>query len=329
MQKEQKRMIYIGIGVITALVIFIGLGFHQKPNYIRNYELEEFGRAYPFSEPVSVQDGLAVYSTGVGQVVLVFPYPHAHNSKPMIQSELAEIFNLQGRKVITFDVPGAYRSTREPIGDMDEMLRSAEETLDRLGIDRPVDVVGHSMGSLAALAFAIERPERVRRLILVGSMSGFPAAIKNGLPGSAFQMTDLDYWKLVFWGMKVNSGRGSLALHKKLANLMGKAAYHDPSLFVPLEIEADDFKKGIPIRMIWGQNVYKKLSYADRLGEVKSPTLVLVGRYDTYTPLECSDELAAGIPDVEMRVFEQSGHAPFIEEADLFAETTSSFLSSE
>lgn len=115
-----------------------------------------------------------------------------------------------------------------------------------MGIQDPVDVVGHSMGGLAALAYAIERPERTRRLVLVTSLSGFPAAARWGFPGSAFQMYERDYWRVIVWGIRLNAGRGDLALHKRLQNLMARASYYDQSLFTPVEIDADDTKKGVP-----------------------------------------------------------------------------------
>jgi proline iminopeptidase len=247
----------------------------------------------------------------------------------MAQEPIAEQLVGMGRTVVTFDVPGAYRSTREPTGDMDEMLDSAEETLDRLGIEGPVDVVGHSMGALAALAYAVERPERTNRLVLVGGSSGFPASARWGLPGSSFHVLERDYWRLIIWGIRVNSGRADLALHKRLQNLMEGASYHDQTLFTPLEIDADDYEKGVPIRMSWGKNMYRRLSYADRLGSVEAPTLILVGRYDVENPVPCSEELSEGIPDATLIIFEQSGHFPFVEEAALFTETLDTFLNAE
>jgi hypothetical protein len=118
--------------------MILGLGLHRKPRYIRNFE-EEYGKEHPFVEPVSVIDGLAVYAVGSGEPVLLFPYPHGHTVEPMAQGPIARALAEIGRMVVSFDVPGAYRSTREPVGDMGEMIRSADETLDRLGIDGPVD----------------------------------------------------------------------------------------------------------------------------------------------------------------------------------------------
>jgi proline iminopeptidase len=326
--RVRMMWIYAALALLAVFsAVFFGLGLHRRARFIRNFEEEEYGGEEPFVEPVSIVYGLAVYSVGNGDPVLLFPYPHGHTTAPMAQGPIAQILAGMGRTVVSFDVPGAYRSTREPIGDMDEMIRSADEALDRLGIREPVDVVGHSMGGLAALAYAIERPERARRLVLVASLSGFPAAARWGFPGSAFRFYQADFWRVILWGMRLNAGRGSLALHKRLQNLMGLASYHDKSLFTSAEVDADDGEKGVPIRTIWSKNMYRRLSYEDRLGEVRSPTLVIAGRHDPEAPLQCSEELVQGIPDARLVVFARSGHSPFVEEVALFGEVVDGFLS--
>lgn len=318
-------ILVIIVGLLTVLSFVLGL--HRRPHYIQNFEEEEYGWDRPFVQPFSVTDGLAVYSIGSGDPVLLFPYPHGHTVEPMAQGPIAQILVGLGRNVITFDVPGAYRSTREAVGDMDEMIRAADETVERLGIQGPVDVVGHSMSGLAALAYAVERPQRTRRLILANSVSGFPAAARCGFPGSAFRPYEAGYWRIIIWGIRINGGRADLALHKQLYNLMGSASYHDKAFFAPLEIDADDHEKGVPIRMIWSKNMYAGLSYADRLGEVQAPTLIVAGRHDPEASLSCSEELMQGIPDGSLVIFEESGHSPFIEEAIRFRETVDAFLS--
>jgi len=314
------------LGILSVVVI--GLRLYRKPQYISHFEEEEYGEERPFVEPASVVDGLAVYTAGSGEPVLLFPYPHGHTTEPMAQGPIAGILVRMGRNVVSFDVPGAYQSTREPVGDIKEMIRSADETLDRLDIEEPVDVLGHSMGGLAALAYAVERPERTRRLVLVTSLSGFPAAAHWGFPGSAFRVYEPDYWRIILWGMRLNGGRGGLALHKRLQNLMERASYRNKRFFTEVETDADDHAKGVPIRTIWSKNMYSRLSYADRLDEVQASTLILAGRHDPEAPLACSEELLQGIPQAELAIFERSGHFPFIEESSLFAETVEAFLAS-
>ena len=327
---RQTPWIVGGSVVVAAFaLVFFALGLHRKPHFARNFEEAEYGAQTTFIEPHSVVDGLAVYSAGSGEPVLLFPYPHGHTVEPMAQGAIAQTLVRLGRTVISFDVPGAYRSTREPAGDMEEMVRCADETLDRLSIRGPVDVIGHSMGGLAALAYAIERPERVQRLVLVTSLSGFPAAARWGFPGSAYRIYDADFWRVIVWGMRLNGGRGDLALHKRLQNLMGRASYHDKASFTPVEVNADDREQGVPIRTIWSKNMYDRLSYADRLGEVRAPALILAGRHDPQAPLQCSEELFSGIPDAQMFVFEQSGHSPHAEEAARFEQVVGGFLNEE
>ncbi len=117
-----------------------------------------------------------------------------------------------------------------------------------------------------------------------------------------------------------------MAMHKQLYNLMQGASFHDPTLFKPLEINEDDARQGVPIRMIWSRNMYSGLSYADRLGEVRAPTLVIASRHDPQASMPCSEELYEGIPNATLVIFENSGHAPFIEEAPNFFDTLKSFL---
>jgi proline iminopeptidase len=319
-------MVFAGLVIALLGVVVFGLSLHRPARFIHNYEDGGSNGSKSSIAPVSVQDGLAVYRVGEGVPVLLFPYPHGHTTGPMAREALADALVAMGRSVVTFDPPGAYHSTREPVGDMDEMLRSADETFERLGINGDVDVVGHSMGALAALGYAAERPERVNRLVLVGGMSGFPAAARWGLPGSAFSITDPDYWRIVLWGMRVNNGRGSLEMHKKLQNLMKRTGYHDPGHIQPVAIQPRDAELGIPVRMIWNRNMFRRLSYADQLDQISAPTLVVVGRYDTYTPRPCAQELADGIPGARLVVFERSGHSPFVEEPARFREVVGSFL---
>jgi proline iminopeptidase len=322
--------IYTALAVLVIFsLLFFSLGLYRKPQYIQNFEGQEYDREHIFVEPVSVVDGLAVYSVGSGKPVLLSPQPHGHTTEPMAQSPIAKILAGMGRSVVSFDVPGAYRSTREPVGSMDEMILSADEVLDRLGIQNPLDVVGHSKGGFAALAYAIERPERTRRLVLITSLSGFPAAACWGFPWSAFHIYEPNYWRIILWGIRLNAGRGDLALHKRLQNLMERASYHDKTFFTPVEIDADDYKNGVPIRTIWTKNMYIGLSYASRLEEVRASTLIIAGRYDPEAPLQCSEELLQGIPHSSLVVLEQSGHFPFIEETSLFAQTVGAFLNEE
>jgi len=84
-------------------------------------------------------------------------------------------------RVIAPDMAGFGFSER-PAGiryDLDTWVAQAIGLLDALGLEQ-ADVVGNSFGGALALAMAIRHPQRVRRLVLMGSV-GVPFDITEGL----------------------------------------------------------------------------------------------------------------------------------------------------
>ena len=310
-------------GVIIFLSFLTGLVGSGK--YVSNFENEEYDIENTFIKPTVSTDDLAVYIVGEGMPILVFPYPHAGTNEPMAQSDFSETFIAQGRKVITFDVPGTYASTREPKVDMNEMLDCALDALEAAGVKGKIDVAGHSMGGLVALAFALEYPERVDQLLLINTLSGFDASLKWGMPGSAWTWKEIEYWQLMYWGVLLQNGQGNLELHKRLMNLMQEASYVDKSLVQPLEIDEDDKYKSTPVRFKWSKALWN-INYAGKLDRLKASTLITAGRYDVQTPVECAQELSGNIPNNKLVVFENSGHSPFVEEKDKFLDVVGTFL---
>ena len=99
---------------IATVAIFFDLSLHRKRSYIRNFEEEEYGRDHPFTRPESVNNGLAVYSAGMGDPVLLLPYPHGHTTYPMVQTPVAQALTQIGRSVVSFDAPGASAQHENP-----------------------------------------------------------------------------------------------------------------------------------------------------------------------------------------------------------------------
>lgn len=119
---------------------------------------------------ISIHDGLAVCGFGTGEPVFFMPGPHRFQ-RPGLRSADALIDGLVGlgREVVTFEPPGSGRSTRPARLGMEEMIACSDEVLDGCGLRVPVDALGHSMGGFALIAYALARPSRIRRLVLVGT----------------------------------------------------------------------------------------------------------------------------------------------------------------
>jgi pimeloyl-ACP methyl ester carboxylesterase len=278
------------------------------------------------SEPITTRDGLAVYTMGSGVPLLLFPSPHGMTLNSTAESPLTLILARMGRRVITFDPPGAYRSTRPARVDMNEMLECAHLALEICRVKGNIDLVGHGVGGLCAMAMAIDYPRLVNRLVLINTASG-PSSIQrnHGIPWY-WPVTSRTFWKWIRLSFKIRAGRGNLASHKQLVRLTRHASFHDKSLIPDIPIHQDDFRTPAPLRNRWDRT-NRQVDFSDRLGRVWSQTLVCAGRHDPQTPAGCSQELTTGIPFARQVTFEQSGHYPYIEEPDRFERELIEFFS--
>jgi proline iminopeptidase len=230
-----------------------------------------------------------------------------------------------GCRVITFDPPGAFRSTRSAQITMSEMLNCTEETLSHLDIHHSFSVIGHSMGGLCAIAYTLSYPKYVQKLVLIDTATGGPAIARcKGMPWG-MRRIDPDFWRFIIWGWRLSSASGSLSLHKKFLRLLWKHSYTKKKLMPELEIVPGDNRLPAPVRDKWPM-VARQLDYSHQVKEIQVPTLVCVGRFDPQAPIFCSEELEQSIKYSNLIIFEQSGHYPFIEEQERFTEEVSNFL---
>ena len=272
-----------------------------------------------------VSNGLAVYARGEGPVTLLMPYPHGFPLCPMIEHPLADLLVRLGRRVVTFDPPGAFASTRPARVDLAEMLSCTSEALAVIGLDEAVDVVGQSMGGFCALAWTMKYPELVRSLSLIGAVSGGPSIRRNGGATLRLKWTDGDFWRFLFLGLRTAVGWGTMADHKRLQGLLWKHSYVDASFAPHNTITPDDGQLPAPVRDRWARTAIR-LDLSPGLPKIAVPTLLCAGRFDPQAPVGCSKEMAAAIPGARLEIFERSGHYPYVEEPTRFESALASFI---
>lgn len=149
-------------------------------------------RAHPSPYPIEFQPfriarGLAVYRLGRGEPVLLMPAPHRFERVGLADFDtLIDGLLRLGRQVITYDPPGSGRSAGPARVSVEEVLKCTDRALDACYLAQPVDAVGHSMAGLALLAYTLQRPHRISRLVLIGTGSGGPAYMRaRGRCGTA------------------------------------------------------------------------------------------------------------------------------------------------
>lgn len=253
-----------------------------------------------------------VHDLGSGEPVLLI-----HGSGPgvtawanwrLVMPALAE-----ARRVIAPDMAGFGYTERRPDDEytMDNWVSHAIGVLDALDIQR-TDLVGNSFGGAIALALAIRHPERVRRLVLMGSV------------GVDFEITPaLD----AVWGYQpsLEAMRGLLDLfaydrglvNDDLARLRYEASIR-PGFH-------ESFAAMFPApRQRW---VDAMASAEADIRALPNQTLVIHGREDKVIPLQTSQTLSSWIPRAQLHVFGQCGHWTQIEHAGRFARLVTDFLS--
>ncbi len=274
-------------------------------------------------EPLTVRRGLAVYRFGAGQPTLLVPGPHRFQ-RPGLRSADALIDGLvaTGRAVVTFDPPGSGLSTRPAELGLAEMHGCIEEALEVSSVTGPVDALGHSMGGLVLLAHLLDRPDRLRRVVLVGTGSGGPAYM--GAPGAM--------WNRGHPAFPAVAALGSLHLLLRrrgselaLTNLIERHSYQDRRHARPQRVDLRDWLRPAQGHADW-HRIARRIDLAGRLGEVDRPVLLLCGAHDPQFPPSCSRQLESGIPGARLVMFPHSGHFPFIEEPESFWREVASFL---
>ncbi|WP_234086537.1 alpha/beta fold hydrolase [Azonexus sp. R2A61] len=193
---------------------------------------------------------------------------------------------------------------------IDAWVAHAVGLLDALGIER-TDLVGNSFGGAIALALAIRHPQRVRRLVLMGSV---------GVP---FEITpELD----AVWGYQP-----SLAAMLDLLDIFA----HDRGLvtdeLAELRYQAsiqpgfqESFAAMFPApRQRW---VDALASTEADIRAIKHKTLIIHGRDDRVIPLANSLTLNRWIDDSRLHVFGRCGHWVQIEHSADFNHLVGHFL---
>jgi len=279
---------------------------------------------YSSHMPITLHHGLAIHRLGEGEPILFMPGPHRFERPGLRGADvLIEGMVARGRAVITYDPPGSGRSTRPADLSMAEMHECTLEALDSLGITDPVDAVGHSMGGLCLLAWTLEHPERVDRLVLIGTGSGGPAY--DGAPGALWHRAHPGFPKLVALGL-AHLLLPTQATQTAMNNFVERHSFQDPRLMEPDPIAWRDWVRRREGHPEWHW-IARKLDYAPRLGEITAPTLVACGLQDPQFPPGASEQLARHIPGATVAWFDRCGHYPYIETPGPFWEAWDGFMS--
>ncbi|MGI9287325.1 MAG: alpha/beta fold hydrolase [Pseudomonadales bacterium] len=217
-------------------------------------------------------------------------------------------------RVIAPDMVG-FGFTERPPGhkyNMTNWIKHAVAVMDALKIDK-FSVVGNSFGGALALGLTIHHPERVDKLVLMGS-AGVSFAITEGLDKVWGYTPSIDNMKEL---LDIFSWNRDL-----VSDELAELRYHASIQPGFQESFAAMFP---PPRQRW----VDAMAFTDeQIGSIRSPTLIIHGREDQIIPPDNSRRLFSLIPQSELHMFGQCGHWTQIEYAQAFNRLVSDFLAS-
>jgi pimeloyl-ACP methyl ester carboxylesterase len=235
------------------------------------------------------------------------------NYDPAITDALAE-----GREVILTDNAGVGLSTGEAPETVAGMARDAASLVDALGLEH-VDLFGFSMGGFVAQQIAVDRPELVRRLILVGTgprggeeMARLAAGVAP-LFGKVYDPQDLMWLPIFFSPSQESQAAGRSFLERIRARTEDR---DDP-------VSEDTIAAHLAAAGEWGVAYTGSRDY---LGGIPQPVLVVNGSDDIVVPTVNSYILQQNLPNAELILFPDSNHGSHFQFTEPFTEYVTSFI---
>ncbi len=191
----------------------------------------------------------------------------------------------------------------------------AAAVLQALGIER-AHIVGISMGGFIALELALRHPERVEKLVLTSTSAGGSAHVQPGPEMLAMlgrERRGMDPGELSRQSYTLIMAPGYAERHPEVMERIVENARYRPQ-------PAEAYMRQLQACM--GHDA------ADRLGQIRAPTLVVHGEVDPLVPVENGKYLAQHIPGARLVLYPDTGHIPIIERADDYNRDVLAFLAS-
>jgi len=226
-----------------------------------------------------------------------------HGGPGFDHSGLASIFEplADTAQLVLLDHRGQGRSDGDDPAqwNLDRWVPDIAEFCDALELDRPI-ILGQSFGGVVALAVAARYPELPSKLIVSSSLARFR-------PDRAFPMFE----RLGGPEVREVAERHFRELTDETADEFIRVCL---PVYNPKPIDPDVIAR-TRLKMEVGNHFFRNEGFDvdlfPELGNIECPTLVLGGELDPITPVADSQDIAAAIPQAEVRIFEGAGHGVF------------------
>ena len=213
--------------------------------------------------------------------------------------------------------------------ELDVILDDMEDVRKKLDLGRVV-VIGHSAHGYMALEYAKKYPENVSHVVMISI--GPDLSLKN-------QEMAVQYWKESASperkaALEENLQQFSdnqMALLTPSQQFIKRYVLHGPRIRYDYRFDSSPLWEGVEINIpmfnhIWG-TIFRDIDITKGLDSFEKPVFLAMGRYDFLFGASPWDSILEKFHDINMHIFEHSGHTPQYEEAGLFDQELLNWLS--
>ena len=239
--------------------------------------------------PVQVVDGIAIHyvETGGGGKTLCL----VHGAGGNAQVWMRQLEGLAATaRVIALDLPGHGESKGDGRRRIEDYARVVRGFIRAAGLG-PVVLGGHSMGGAVAQTVALEHPELLAGLLLVGT-----GARLRVLP-RIFELLASDYAGGCAFVNALGFSRAASQALKDGARAAMLGTRPDVTIGDFMACDAFDVM--------------------DRVGAIRLPALAICGEDDQLTPPKYAEFLATKIPGARLLLVEKAGHFVQLEQPEI------------
>lgn len=262
---------------------------------------------------VSVKGAELYYSTrGEGPVCMVLSSIGTKPYEYQTHASLGDRFRL-----VYVDLRGSGRSTGEPADlTFDVLADDLEAIRVDLGAERTA-VLGHSILGALAIEYSRRRPASVSHVIAAGTPPSGDMALLAAKAAAFFEEDASAERKQVLRDNLAKLPPGAAPGQVMMAQtpLRFFDARFDPApMLAEAEVKPQFFAHLMgTLAPAWDVTVGSSSLHA--------PIFIAHGRYDYTVPYVLWEGVAPTLPRATLEIFERSGHQPFFEEPDRFAES--------
>jgi len=213
--------------------------------------------------------------------------------------------------IITPDLPGFGRSSRQTHPSIPDMALEVWQLLEALTIREPVILGGLSMGGYVAFEFVRQFPERVRGLVLASTRAGVDTpAFKRARVQSAKKIREEGLGPVPQAILPRLLGETTRASNPKVANEVSALILENESEGVADALMA----------------MAERRDSGEILAGIQCPTLVVAGTEDSFIPMQDTRAMCDMIPSARLCEIEKAGHLVNLEQPEAFQTQLTAFI---